>query len=164
SPSLKLAQLLEEAGLPRGVFNVIQGDKEAVDALLKHADVAAVSFVGSTAVAEHIYSEGTRHGKRVQALGGAKNHMVVMPDADLDQAADALIGAGYGSAGERCMAISVAVVVGNIGQKLIDKLLPRIDALKVGNGMNADSDMGPLVTAVHKAKVEGYIDQGVKEG
>ncbi|HEX7235380.1 MAG TPA: aldehyde dehydrogenase family protein, partial [Gammaproteobacteria bacterium] len=122
SASLKLAQLLEEAGLPKGVLNVVQGDKEAVDALLRHPDVAAVSLVGSTSVAERIYSEGTRHGKRVQALGGAKNHMVVMPDADLDQAADALIGAGYGSAGERCMAISVAVVVGAVADALVAKL------------------------------------------
>jgi malonate-semialdehyde dehydrogenase (acetylating)/methylmalonate-semialdehyde dehydrogenase len=132
--------------------------------LLQHRGIEAISFVGSTPIAEYIHQQGTAQGKRVQALGGAKNHMIVMPDADLDQAADALIGAAYGSAGERCMAISVAVVVGDVGQKLIDKLLPRIDALKVGNGMNADSDMGPLVTAVHKAKVEGYIDQGVKEG
>ena len=122
STALQLAQLLEEAGLPNGVLNVVQGDQEAVTALLQHPDVAAVSFVGSTSVAEHIYADGTRHGKRVQALGGAKNHMVVMPDADLDQAADALIGAGYGSAGERCMAISVAVAVGHIADELVAKL------------------------------------------
>ncbi|WP_081591597.1 CoA-acylating methylmalonate-semialdehyde dehydrogenase, partial [Pseudomonas avellanae] len=164
SASLLMARLLKEAGLPDGVFNVVQGDKVAVDALLQHPDIEAVSFVGSTPIAEYIYQQGTSRGKRVQALGGAKNHMIVMPDADLDQAADALIGAAYGSAGERCMAISIAVVVGDVGQRLIDKLLPRIDQLKVGNGMQADSDMGPLVTAVHKAKVEGFIDQGVKEG
>jgi malonate-semialdehyde dehydrogenase (acetylating)/methylmalonate-semialdehyde dehydrogenase len=164
SASLLMARLLKQAGLPDGVFNVVQGDKVAVDALLQHKDIEAISFVGSTPIAEYIHQQGTAAGKRVQALGGAKNHMIVMPDANLDQAADALIGAAYGSAGERCMAISIAVVVGDVGQKLIDKLLPRIDQLKVGNGMNADSDMGPLVTAVHKAKVEGYIDQGVKEG
>ncbi|KPC28200.1 Methylmalonate-semialdehyde dehydrogenase [Pseudomonas syringae pv. cilantro] len=164
SASLLMARLLKEAGLPDGVFNVVQGDKVAVDALLQHPDIEAISFVGSTPIAEYIYQQGTARGKRVQALGGAKNHMIVMPDADLDQAADALIGAAYGSAGERCMAISIAVVVGDVGQKLINKLLPRIDQLKVGNGMQADSDMGPLVTAVHKAKVEGFIDQGVKEG
>jgi malonate-semialdehyde dehydrogenase (acetylating)/methylmalonate-semialdehyde dehydrogenase len=164
SPSLKLAQLLEEAGLPKGVFNVVQGDKEAVDALLKHPDVAAVSFVGSTSVAEHIYSEGTRHGKRVQALGGAKNHMVVMPDADLDQAADALIGAGYGSAGERCMAISVAVVVGGVADELVAKLTKRIRALNVDDGTAPRADMGPLITAAHREKVLTYIEDGVRAG
>jgi len=164
SASLLMARLLSEAGLPDGVFNVVQGDKVAVDGLLQHPDIEAISFVGSTPIAEYIYQQGTSRGKRVQALGGAKNHMIVMPDADLDQAADALIGAAYGSAGERCMAISIAVVVGDVGAKLIEKLLPRIDALKVGNGMNADSDMGPLVTGVHKARVEGYIDQGVAAG
>src|SRR5262245_51188888 len=164
SASLKLAQLLEEAGLPKGVFNVIQGDKEAVDALLQHPDVAAVSFVGSTSVAEHIYSEGTRHGKRVQALGGAKNHMVVMPDADLDQAADALIGAGYGSAGERCMAISVAVVVGGVADELVAKLTKRIRALNVDDGTAPRADMGPLITAAHRDKVLAYIDDGLRAG
>jgi malonate-semialdehyde dehydrogenase (acetylating) / methylmalonate-semialdehyde dehydrogenase len=164
SPSLKLAQLLEEAGLPKGVFNVVQGDKEAVDALLKHADVAAVSFVGSTSVAEHIYSEGTRHGKRVQALGGAKNHMVVMPDADLDQAADALIGAGYGSAGERCMAISVAVVVGAVADELVAKLERKIRALNVDDGTAPRADMGPLITAAHREKVLAYIEDGLRAG
>ena len=164
SASLLMAELLKQAGLPDGVFNVVQGDKEAVDALLQHPDVEAVSFVGSTPIAEYIYQEGTRRGKRVQALGGAKNHMIVMPDADLDQAADALIGAGYGSAGERCMAISVAVVVGDVGDLLIDKLRPRIDALRIRNGLEADADMGPLITAQHKAKVEGYIGKGVEEG
>ncbi|MDK4200999.1 CoA-acylating methylmalonate-semialdehyde dehydrogenase [Pseudomonas sp. HR1] len=164
SASLLLAELLKQAGLPDGVFNVVQGDKVAVDALLQHPDVEAISFVGSTPIAEYIHQEGTRHGKRVQALGGAKNHMIVMPDADLDQAADALIGAGFGSAGERCMAISIAVAVGEVGDALIEKLLPRIDALRIRNGVEADADMGPLVTGQHKAKVEGYITKGVEEG
>ena len=164
SASLLMARLLKQAGLPDGVFSVLQGDKLAVDGLLQHPDVQAISFVGSTPIAEYIHTQASQRGKRVQALGGAKNHMIVMPDADLDQAADALIGAAYGSAGERCMAISIAVAVGDVADKLIAKLLPRIDQLKVGNGMQADSDMGPLVTAVHKAKVEGYIAQGVKEG
>jgi malonate-semialdehyde dehydrogenase (acetylating)/methylmalonate-semialdehyde dehydrogenase len=153
SASLLMARLLTEAGLPDGVFNVVQGDKVAVDGLLQHPDIEAISFVGSTPIAEYIYQQGTSRGKRVQALGGAKNHMIVMPDADLDQAADALIGAAYGSAGERCMAISIAVAVGDVGDRLIEKLLPRIDRLKVGNGMQSDIDMGPLVTEVHKAKV-----------
>jgi len=164
SASLLMARLLTEAGLPDGVFNVVQGDKVAVDALLQHPDIEAISFVGSTPIAEYIHQQATARGKRVQALGGAKNHMIVMPDADLDQAADALIGAAYGSAGERCMAISVAVAVGDVGDQLIAKLLPRIDQLKVGNGMQGDSDMGPLVTAEHKAKVEGFIDAGVAQG
>ncbi|MGE8096715.1 CoA-acylating methylmalonate-semialdehyde dehydrogenase [Pseudomonas fluorescens] len=164
SASLLMARLLSEAGLPDGVFNVVQGDKSAVDALLQHPDIEAISFVGSTPIAEYIHQQATARGKRVQALGGAKNHMIVMPDADLDQAADALIGAAFGSAGERCMAISIAVAVGDVGDKLIAKLLPRIDQLKIGNGMQGDSDMGPLVTAEHKAKVEGFIDQGVAQG
>ncbi|QAX84663.1 methylmalonate-semialdehyde dehydrogenase (CoA acylating) [Pseudomonas sp. DTU12.3] len=164
SASLLMARLLTEAGLPDGVFNVVQGDKVAVDALLQHPDIEAISFVGSTPIAEYIHQQATARGKRVQALGGAKNHMIVMPDADLDQAADALIGAAYGSAGERCMAISIAVAVGDVGDQLIAKLLPRIDQLKVGNGMQGDSDMGPLVTADHKAKVEGFIDEGVAQG
>ncbi|MEE1865857.1 CoA-acylating methylmalonate-semialdehyde dehydrogenase [Pseudomonas auratipiscis] len=164
SASLLMARLLKEAGLPDGVFNVVQGDKEAVDTLLQHDDVEAISFVGSTPIAEYIHREATSRGKRVQALGGAKNHMIVMPDADLDQAADALIGAAYGSAGERCMAISIAVAVGDVADELIEKLLPRIDALRVRNGADPQADMGPLVTAVHKAKVEGYIDSGVNEG
>ncbi|WP_262137637.1 CoA-acylating methylmalonate-semialdehyde dehydrogenase [Pseudomonas sp. Marseille-Q5117] len=164
SASLLMARLLKEAGLPDGVFNVVQGDKEAVDTLLQHDDVEAISFVGSTPIAEYIHREATSRGKRVQALGGAKNHMIVMPDADLDQAADALIGAAYGSAGERCMAISIAVAVGDVADELIEKLLPRIDALRVRNGADPQADMGPLVTAVHKAKVEGYIDSGVSEG
>src|SRR5471032_1440686 len=164
SASLLMARLLTEAGLPDGVFNVVQGDKVAVDALLQHPDIEAISFVGSTPIAEYIHQQATSRGKRVQALGGAKNHMIVMPDADLDQAADALIGAAYGSAGERCMAISIAVAVGDVGDQLIAKLLPRIDQLKVGNGMQGDSDMGPLVTAEHKAKVEGFIGEGVAQG
>jgi malonate-semialdehyde dehydrogenase (acetylating)/methylmalonate-semialdehyde dehydrogenase len=164
SASLLMARLLTEAGLPDGVFNVVQGDKVAVDALLQHPDIEAISFVGSTPIAEYIHQQGTACGKRVQALGGAKNHMIVMPDADLDQAADALIGAAYGSAGERCMAISIAVAVGDVGDQLIAKLLPRIDQLKVGNGLQGDSDMGPLVTAEHKAKVEGFIGEGVAQG
>ncbi|WP_454876532.1 CoA-acylating methylmalonate-semialdehyde dehydrogenase [Pseudomonas farris] len=164
SASLLMAKLLTEAGLPDGVFNVVQGDKAAVDALLQHPDIEAISFVGSTPIAEYIHQQAISRGKRVQALGGAKNHMIVMPDADLDQAADALIGAAYGSAGERCMAISIAVAVGDVGDQLIAKLLPRIDQLKVGNGMQGDSDMGPLVTAEHKAKVEGFIGEGVAQG
>ncbi len=168
SPSLMLADLFKQAGLPDGVFNVVQGDKLAVDTLLHHPDVKAVSFVGSTPIAEYIYTEGTRrkgaYPLRVQALGGAKNHLVVMPDADLDQAVDALIGAAYGSAGERCMAISVAVAVGHVADKLVDALIPRVKALKVKNGMEADAEMGPVVTAAHKAKIESYIEQGVKAG
>jgi malonate-semialdehyde dehydrogenase (acetylating)/methylmalonate-semialdehyde dehydrogenase len=164
SPSLMLAELLKQAGLPDGVFNVVQGDKVAVDALLTHPDVAAVSFVGSTPIAEYIQNTGTAHGKRVQALGGAKNHMVVMPDADLDQAVDALIGSAYGSAGERCMAISVAVAVGRIADELVARLAQRARALKIGDGMDSSSEMGPLVTAQHHAKVKGYVDIGVEEG
>jgi malonate-semialdehyde dehydrogenase (acetylating)/methylmalonate-semialdehyde dehydrogenase len=164
SPSLMLAELLKQAGLPDGVFNVVQGDKAAVDALLTHPDVAAVSFVGSTPIAEYIQNTGTAHGKRVQALGGAKNHMVVMPDANLDQAVDALIGSAYGSAGERCMAISVCVAVGRIADDLVARLAQRTQALKIGDGMDAASEMGPLVTAQHHAKVKGYVDIGVEEG
>jgi malonate-semialdehyde dehydrogenase (acetylating)/methylmalonate-semialdehyde dehydrogenase len=164
SASLLLAALLERAGAPPGVLNVLQGDKEAVDALLEHPDVAAISFVGSTPIAQRIYTEGTRHGKRVQALGGAKNHLVVMPDADLDQAADALVGAGYGSAGERCMAIAIAVAVGDVGDALVDKIAERIRKLVVADGHAAGADMGPLVTAEHRTRVTGYIEQGVREG
>ncbi len=164
SVSLRLAELLKEAGLPDGVFNVVQGDKQAVDALIAHPDVEALSFVGSTPIAEYIYAEGTRRGKRVQALGGAKNHMVVMPDANLDQVTDALIGAAYGSAGERCMAISVAVAVGEVADTLIERLTPRVRALVIKNGMEADAEMGPLVTAQHRAKVLGYIEDGVAAG
>jgi malonate-semialdehyde dehydrogenase (acetylating)/methylmalonate-semialdehyde dehydrogenase len=165
STALRLAELLSEAGLPDGVMNVVNGDKEAVDTLLTHPDVAAVSFVGSTPVAEYIYQTGTRHGKRVQALGGAKNHMVVMPDADLDQAADALMGAAYGSAGERCMAISVAVAVGDeTADALIERLAPRVRGLRVGPSTDPGSEMGPLVTREHRDKVRGYVDLGVEEG
>ncbi|MFL9903461.1 CoA-acylating methylmalonate-semialdehyde dehydrogenase [Paraburkholderia fungorum] len=164
SASLRIAELLKEAGLPDGVFNVVNGDKVAVDALIDHPDVAALSFVGSTPIAEYIYTEASKRGKRVQALGGAKNHLVVMPDADLDQAVDALIGAAYGSAGERCMAISVAVAVGNVADELIERLVPRVKSLVIKNGEHLDAEMGPLVTAEHKAKVAGYIDSGVAEG
>jgi malonate-semialdehyde dehydrogenase (acetylating)/methylmalonate-semialdehyde dehydrogenase len=168
SPSLMLADLFKQAGLPDGVFNVVQGDKLAVDTLLQHPDVKAVSFVGSTPIAEYIYTEGTKrkgaYPLRVQALGGAKNHLVVMPDANLDQAVDALIGAAYGSAGERCMAISVAVAVGSVADTLVDMLVPRVKALKIKNGMEADAEMGPVVTAAHKAKIESYIAQGVDAG
>jgi len=164
SPALRMAELLMEAGLPDGVFNVINGDKEAVDTLLRDPRVAAVSFVGSTPVAEYIYSEGCRHGKRVQALGGAKNHMVIMPDSDLDMAVNALMGAAYGSAGERCMAISVGVAVGDIADKLVERLAPRVRTLKVGPGTDASAEMGPLVTPEHRDKVAGYIDSGIKQG
>jgi malonate-semialdehyde dehydrogenase (acetylating)/methylmalonate-semialdehyde dehydrogenase len=164
SPSLMLAELLQEAGLPDGVFNVVQGDRVAVDALLAHRDVRAVSFVGSTPVAQHVHDTAMAGGKRVQALGGAKNHMIVMPDADMDQAADALIGAAYGSAGERCMAISVLVAVGNSADALIPKLLERARRLKVGPGHVPGMEMGPLVTAAHRARVQSYIENGVVEG
>jgi malonate-semialdehyde dehydrogenase (acetylating) / methylmalonate-semialdehyde dehydrogenase len=163
-PSVRVAELLTKAGLPDGVFNVVHGDKEAVDALIAHPDVKALSFVGSTPIAEYIHAESTRRGKRVQALGGAKNHLVVMPDAELEIVANALIGAAYGSAGERCMAVSVAVAVGDIGDGLVETLAPRVRALKVKNGMESEADMGPLVTAQHKARVEGYIEDGVKAG
>ena len=164
SASLLLADLLREAGLPEGAFNVVQGDKEAVDAILEHPGIAAVSFVGSTPIAEYIYRTGTAHGKRVQALGGAKNHTIVMPDADLEQATDALMGAGYGAAGERCMAISVAVAVGGVGDALIERLAPRVRALKVGPGTDPDAEMGPLVTRQHLQKVRGYVDAGLAGG
>src|SRR3954454_17089705 len=162
--SMRLAELLTEAGLPPGVFNIVNGAKETVDALLAHPGIAAISFVGSTPVAEHVYRSGTQAGKRVQALGGAKNHMVILPDADLDQAADALMGAAYGSAGERCMAVSVAVAVGKVADPLIQKLAPKVRALKIGPGTDKESEMGPLVSAAHRDKVKGYIDLGVKEG
>lgn len=164
SASLFVANLLKEAGLPDGIFNVVQGDKVVVDALLAHPDVKAVSFVGSTPIANYIYETGAKHGKRVQALGGAKNHMVVMPDADLDQAVDALVGAGYGSAGERCMAISVAVLVGDIADKVIERLAERARTLVVKNGMEADAEMGPIVTRQALDRIEGYIALGVEEG
>ena len=165
SASIMLAEWLTEAGCPDGVFNVVHGDKRAVDAILGHPDIAAVSFVGSTPIAEHVYRTGCAHGKRVQALGGAKNHAIVMPDADLDMASDALIGAAYGSAGERCMAVSVAVAVGDkVGDALIEDLKPRIDRIKIGPGTDGDSDMGPLVTKAHFDKVRSYVDLGVDEG
>jgi len=164
TPSLMLADLLKQAGLPDGVFNVVQGDKEAVDALLVHPDVKAISFVGSTPIANYIYETGAHHGKRVQALGGAKNHMVVMPDADLDQSLDALIGAAYGSAGERCMAISVAVLVGDVADKIMPKLIERTKALKVLNGENLAAEMGPIVTQQAHERITGYIALGVDEG
>jgi malonate-semialdehyde dehydrogenase (acetylating)/methylmalonate-semialdehyde dehydrogenase len=164
SPSLFMAELLKQAGLPDGVFNVVQGDKEAVDALLVHPDVQAISFVGSTPIANYIYETGAHHGKRVQALGGAKNHMVVMPDADLDQAVDALIGSAYGSAGERCMAISVAVLVGDVGERIMPKLIERTRALKVLQGENLAAEMGPIVTEAARQRIRGYIDAGVAEG
>jgi malonate-semialdehyde dehydrogenase (acetylating)/methylmalonate-semialdehyde dehydrogenase len=164
SASLFMAGLLQEAGLPDGVFSVVQGDKVVVDALLVHPDVKAISFVGSTPIANYIYQTGAQSGKRVQALGGAKNHMVVMPDADLDQAIDALVGAGYGSAGERCMAISVAVLVGDVADKLIPRLAERARSLIVKNGMEADAEMGPIVTRQALERIEGYIALGVEEG
>jgi malonate-semialdehyde dehydrogenase (acetylating)/methylmalonate-semialdehyde dehydrogenase len=165
SLSLRLAELYSEAGLPDGTFNVIQGEKDAVNALIVHPNVAAISFVGATATAEYIYHTGCAHNKRVQALGGAKNHMVVMPDADMGQATDAIMGAAYGSAGERCMAISVAVAVGDqVADDLIGRLTPRVQALKVGPGADPDTEMGPLVTKDHFDKVMGYIDKGVQEG
>jgi len=165
SAAVVLAELLREAGLPAGAFNVVHGDREAVDALLAHPDVAAVSFVGSTPVAEHVYRTGTQNGKRVQALGGAKNHLVVMPDADIDLAVDALMGAAFGSAGERCMAVSVAVAVGDAtADALVDRLAQRVRALRVGPGTAPGVEMGPLVTAEHDAKVRSYLDAGVDEG
>ncbi|BAL22779.1 CoA-acylating methylmalonate-semialdehyde dehydrogenase [Azoarcus sp. KH32C] len=165
SASMILAELLTEAGLPAGVFNVVNGDKEAVDTLLTDPRVQAVSFVGSTPIAEYIYSTGTAHGKRVQALGGAKNHAVVMPDADLDNAVNAIMGAAYGSCGERCMAISVVVAVGDaVADALVAKLKPKVEALRIGNGQARGLDMGPLVTGVHRDKVRSYIDLGAEEG
>ena len=163
--AMVLARLLKQAGLPDGVFNVVHGDKEAVDALLDDPRVQALSFVGSTPVAEYIYARGSANGKRVQALGGAKNHLVVLPDADIEGAANALLGAGYGSAGERCMAISVAVCVGNAtADALVARLKPMVEALRIGPGCQGDADMGPLVTGAHRDKVRGYVDQGVAEG
>ena len=165
SAALLLAKWLKEAGLPDGVFNVVHGDKEAVDAILHSPDVQAVSFVGSTPIARYIYETAARTGKRCQALGGAKNHMIIMPDADMDQAVDALMGAAYGSAGERCMAISVAVPIGkNTADALIAKLEPKVRALKVAPGTDPDAEMDPLVTKQHQEKVKGYIDAGVAEG
>ena len=164
SASMLAAELLAKAGLPEGVFNVVHGDKEAVDAILTHPDIAAVSFVGSTPIAQYIYETGTRHGKRVQALGGAKNHMIVLPDADMELAADAAVSAGYGSAGERCMAISVVVTVGDAADRLVPKIEERLAALRVGPGDAEGIEMGPLVTKAHQERVLGYIDAGEREG
>jgi malonate-semialdehyde dehydrogenase (acetylating)/methylmalonate-semialdehyde dehydrogenase len=164
SASLVIARLLKEAGLPDGVFSVVHGDKEAVDAILTHPGIGAVSFVGSTPVAKYIYETGTAHGKRVQALGGAKNHAVVLPDADLDMTADGLVSAAYGSAGQRCMAVSVAVTVGDVAEPLLDKVKERIEKLTIGPGTDSSSDMGPLVSERHHEKVAGLVDAGVEEG
>jgi malonate-semialdehyde dehydrogenase (acetylating)/methylmalonate-semialdehyde dehydrogenase len=164
SASLLLARWWQEAGLPDGVFTVLQGDKVAVDGLLTHPDVAALSFVGSTPVARHVYETGTSHGKRVQALGGAKNHMVVLPDADVDLAADAAVSAAYGAAGERCMAVSVAVAVGDVGDRLVDAIAARLPKLTIGDGAAPGTDMGPLITAEHRDKVASYIGAGADAG
>jgi malonate-semialdehyde dehydrogenase (acetylating)/methylmalonate-semialdehyde dehydrogenase len=164
STSIRLAELFLDAGFPKGVFNVVHGDKAAVDALIAHPDVAAISVVGSTPVAEYVYSEAARRGKRVQALGSAKNHLVVLPDANLDQALNALIDSAYGSAGERCMATSVAVAVGDIADELVERLAQRVRALKVGGGMEQGLDMGPLISAAHRTRVSTYIDAGVAAG
>src|SRR5438552_2114158 len=164
SASLYVAELLKEAGVPDGVFNVVHGDKVAVDAVLEHPDIRAVSFVGSTPIARYVYETGTKHGKRVQALGGAKNHMIVLPDADIDMAADAAVSAAYGSAGERCMAISQVVAVGTAAQPLIDAIKERIPKVKVGNGLDPSSEMGPLVTREHRDKVASYVEGATAEG
>jgi malonate-semialdehyde dehydrogenase (acetylating)/methylmalonate-semialdehyde dehydrogenase len=164
SAAMFLARLWQRAGLPDGVFTVVQGDKEAVDSLVTHPDVAAVSFVGSTPIAKYIYETGTAHGKRVQALGGAKNHALVLPDADMDLAADAVVSAAYGSAGERCMALSVAVAVGDAGDRLADAIALRLSKLAVGNGAEAGVDMGPLITGEHRDRVAGYITAGAEAG
>ena len=161
---MKLAELLHEAGLPEGVFNVVNGDKEVVDAILTNQNIKSVSFVGSTPIAKYIYENAAKNEKRVQALGGAKNHLVVMPDCDLDGAVNGLMGAAYGSAGERCMAQSVAVAVGDVGDELVSRLSKKAEALKIGPGMDKSSEMGPLVTKEHLEKVKGYVDLGVKEG
>jgi malonate-semialdehyde dehydrogenase (acetylating)/methylmalonate-semialdehyde dehydrogenase len=165
SVPMRLAELFLEAGLPPGIFNVVNGDKEAVDAILDDPDIAAVGFVGSSAIAEYIYGRAAANGKRVQCFGGAKNHMIIMPDADMDQAVDALIGAGYGSAGERCMAVSVAVPVGHAtADRLMEKLVPRVESLKIGPSTDPTADYGPLVTRAHLDKVKAYVDLGVQEG
>jgi malonate-semialdehyde dehydrogenase (acetylating) / methylmalonate-semialdehyde dehydrogenase len=164
SPSLLMAELLMQAGLPRGVFNVVQGDKTAVDALLQHRGIQAVSFVGSTPIAHYVHQQASHYGKRVQALGGAKNHMVVMPDANLEQAVDGLIGAGYGSAGERCMAISVAVLVGDVADKIVPRLAERAKALRIADGMDRQAEMGPVVNRLALERIEGYVSLGVEEG
>jgi malonate-semialdehyde dehydrogenase (acetylating) / methylmalonate-semialdehyde dehydrogenase len=162
---MRLAELFLEAGLPPGIFNVVNGDKEAVDAVLDDPDIKAIGFVGSTPIAEYIYTRGCANGKRVQCFGGAKNHMIIMPDADMDQAVDALIGAGYGSAGERCMAISVAVPVGEkTADELVRRLIPRVEGLKIGPSTDSSADYGPMVTKAHLEKVKGYVDLGVAEG
>ena len=164
SPAIMMAELLKEAGCPDGVFNVVHGDKESVDAILTHPGISAVSFVGSTPIARYIYETGAKHGKRVQALGGAKNHMVVLPDADVDYAADAVIGAAYGAAGERCMAISVIVAVGDVADPLVQAIRERASRIRVGPGLGEGVDMGPLVTSAHRDKVAGYVDAGIAEG
>jgi malonate-semialdehyde dehydrogenase (acetylating)/methylmalonate-semialdehyde dehydrogenase len=164
SASMLLAEMWKQAGLPDGVFTVLHGDKETVDGLLDHPDVAALSFVGSTPVARHVYERGTAHGKRVQALGGAKNHMVVLPDAEVELAADAAVSAAYGAAGERCMAISVAVAVGDVAEPLVQAVAARLPKLKVGDGMDPDTDMGPLITAEHSDRVAGYVAAGARSG
>jgi len=164
SASVLTAELLKEAGLPDGVFNVVNGDKVAVDALLEHPDIASISFVGSTPIARYVYENGTKAGKRVQALGGAKNHMIVLPDADIDMAADAAVSAGYGSAGERCMAISVLVAVGDAADPLVEAIQERLPKVKVGDGMDPESEMGPLVTREHRDKVASYLDSGPEQG
>jgi malonate-semialdehyde dehydrogenase (acetylating)/methylmalonate-semialdehyde dehydrogenase len=164
SASMFLARLWKKAGLPDGVFSVVQGDKEAVDAILDHPGIAAVSFVGSTPIARYIYETGTRNGKRVQALGGAKNHMLVLPDADIDMAADAAVSAAYGAAGERCMAISVVVAVGDVADPLVDAIAARLPKLRIGDGTDPDSEMGPLITREHRDKVASYVGQGVEAG
>src|SRR5256714_3603390 len=164
SASIYTAELLKEAGIPDGVFNVVHGDKVAVDAILEHADIDAVSFVGSTPIARYVYETGTSHGKRVQALGGAKNHMIVLPDADIDMAADAAVSAGYGSAGERCMAVSMLVAVGDAADPLVEAIRQRLPKVKVGDGMDPKSEMGPLITREHRDRVASYIDRGREQG
>jgi malonate-semialdehyde dehydrogenase (acetylating)/methylmalonate-semialdehyde dehydrogenase len=164
SASMLTAELLKEAGLPDGVFNVVHGDKAAVDAVLEHPEIASISFVGSTPIARYVYETGTKNGKRVQALGGAKNHMIVLPDADIEMAADAAVGAGYGSAGERCMAVSMLVAVGHAADDLVGAIQERLPKVKVGDGMKPDSEMGPLVTREHRDKVASYIEKGAAEG
>jgi malonate-semialdehyde dehydrogenase (acetylating) / methylmalonate-semialdehyde dehydrogenase len=164
SASILTAELLKEAGLPDGVFNVVHGDKVAVDRLLEHPDVAAVSFVGSTPIARYVYQTGTSKGKRVQALGGAKNHMIVLPDADIDMAADAAVSAAYGSAGERCMAVSVLVTVGEVADPLIEAIQARAPKVKVGDGLESGNEMGPLITREHRDRVASYLDRGAEQG
>ncbi len=164
SASIFMAQLLKEAGVPNGVFNVVHGDKVAVDRILEHPGIASVSFVGSTPIARYIYENGTKHGKRVQALGGAKNHMIVLPDADIDMAADAAVSAAYGSAGERCMAVAMVVAVGHVGEPLVEAIKERLPKVKVGDGLDPTSEMGPLVTREHRDKVAAYIDKGREQG